>query len=47
MEHLFTAIQGFGAGAIVMAYVCGYNLSQLPIAALCLFVSVISRLGSK
>ena len=26
-EHLYTALQGFGVGAIVMAYITDYNRS--------------------
>ena len=32
-EHLYTALQGFACGAIVMAYITNYNRSQLPLGA--------------
>jgi len=44
---VYTALQGFGAGAIVMAYVANYNKGQLPIAMMCLIASVILRIRSK
>lgn len=47
MKHLHTAIQGFGAGSIVMAYVSNYNRSQLPLATILLVMSILFRLGSK
>ena len=43
-EHLYTALQGFAGGAIVMAYITNYNRSQLPIAVLCLLFSIAVRL---
>lgn len=46
-EHLYSAFQGFCIGSIVMAYVANYNTSRLPIAILCIAVSILSRLGSK
>lgn len=47
MGHLYSAIQGFGFGAIVMAFVAGYNTSQLPLALICLIASVVFRLTDK
>lgn len=46
-EHLYTGLQGFGIGAIVMAYVSNYNRSQLPIAALCIIISILLRFTDK
>lgn len=46
-EHLYSALQGFGLGGIVMAYITNYNRSQLPIALLCLIFSIVCRFGSK
>lgn len=43
-EHLYTALQGFASGAIVMAYITNYNRSQLPIAVLCLLFSIVTRM---
>lgn len=42
-ETLLSVVQGLAAGAIIMAYICNYNRSQLPIAIICLIASVISR----
>lgn len=47
IEHLYTALQGFGFGAIVMAYITNYNTSQLPTALIGLTLSVICRIASK
>lgn len=47
IEHLYTALQGFVAGAIAIAYIANYNRSQLPIAIICLIFSVLLRLGNK
>ena len=44
-EHLYTVLQGFGAGAIIMAYVANYNRSQLPLAILCMIISILLRIG--
>lgn len=44
---LHTGLQGFTIGAIAMAYVANYNRSQLPMAVLCVIISIICRLGSK
>lgn len=41
----YTGVQGFLAGAIVMACICGYNRSQMPIAIVCWIASIIFRLG--
>lgn len=46
-EHLYTGFQGFCLGAIVMAYITNYNRTQLPIAVVCLVISILSRLASK
>ena len=46
-EHLYSGIQGFTFGVIVMAYVCDYNRSRLPIAILCLIFSLVMRLGNE
>lgn len=46
-EHLYSGVQGFGLGAILMAYVCNYNRSQLPFALMCLVFSILSRLAYK
>lgn len=41
--HFETALQAFCAGAIFMGYVSGYNTKQLPIAILCLCMSLAFR----
>lgn len=46
-EHLYTTLQGFAAGAIVMAYITNYNRNQLHIAVLCLLFSIAVRMGEK
>lgn len=43
-EHLYSGLQGFGFGAIIMAYINNYNRSQLPFALLCLILSILFRL---
>ena len=43
-EHLYTALQSFAAGAIVMAYIANYNRNQLQIAVLCLLFSIAVRM---
>lgn len=45
-EHLYSGLQGFGLGAIVMAYINNYNVRQLPIALICLIFSILCRFGS-
>ena len=45
MKNLLTGLQGFGFGAIVMAYICNYNKDQLPVALVLLTFSVISRIS--
>lgn len=47
ISHLYTGVQGFGLGAIAMAYVANYNRSQLPIALLCLGVSIVCRIKTQ
>lgn len=42
-SHLYSAFQGFALGLIVMAYICDYNTSQLPLAFGCLCISVLTR----
>lgn len=44
-EHFFTALQGFGLGAIIMGFVANYNITQLPIALICLVFSIFLRIG--
>lgn len=46
-EHLYTAFQGGAIGAIAMAYVADYNRSQLPLAIICIVISILSRVASK
>lgn len=43
-EHLLTLVQGFGLGALVMAYVADYNRGQLPLAVMFLVISIIFRI---
>jgi len=43
----YTGVQGFAAGAIVMACICNYNRSQMPIAIVAWFMSIIFRLGDE
>lgn len=38
-----TALDGFLAGAIVMALITGYNRSSMPIAIVCLIASILCR----
>lgn len=45
--NILSGLQGFGLGAILMAYVCNYNRSQLPVAVMCLVASVIFRVITK
>lgn len=47
IENLYTWLQGFGLGAITMAYVANYNRKQLPIAALFLVFSILLRVKTK
>ena len=43
-SQVHTALQGFVAGAIVMAYITNYNRSKLPMAICCLLLSIAPRL---
>ena len=42
-SHLYSAFQGCALGLIVMAYICDYNTSQLPLALMCLGFSILTR----
>lgn len=44
-EHIHTGLQGFGFGAIVMAYIANYNRDQLLMALIFLIFSILLRLG--
>ena len=44
MSRLYDIVQGFAAGSIVMAFIADYNRSSLPIAFICLMLSIIWRL---
>ena len=46
-EHLFTALQGFAFGSIIMAYINNYNRSQLPFAFLTLIFSILLIINKK
>ena len=46
-EQLYTALQSFAAGAIVMAYIANYNRNQLQTAVLCLLFSIAARMWAK
>lgn len=43
MKYILTILQIFSAIAILIAYMCNYNRTQLPIATMCLIMSVIFR----
>ena len=43
-EQLYTALQSFVAGSIVMAYIANYHRNQLQIAVLCLLFSIVTRM---
>ena len=47
LEHLYSGVQGFALGGIIMAYIADYNRSQLPIALLFLGISFICRIAYK
>ena len=46
-ENFHSALQGFATGAIITAYIADYNRNQLPIAAVCLILSIVLRMISK
>lgn len=46
-EHLYTALQAGAIGAILMAYIADYNRGQLPLAIMCLSLSILCRIASK
>lgn len=43
MSRLYDIVQGFAAGALVMAFIADYNRSSLPMAFICLILSIILR----
>lgn len=43
LGHLYSGLQGFALGAILMAYVVDYNRSQLPMAFIFLIISIALR----
>ena len=43
MSRLYDIVQGFAAGVLVMAFIADYNRSSLPIAFICLMLSIILR----
>ena len=47
LSHIYTAIQAFVLCVIVMEFIFNYNRSQLPIALICLIISVFARVLNK
>lgn len=46
IEHFLTALQGFCAGGIAMAYVSNYNAGNLEIAIIFLILSILFRISN-
>lgn len=47
LSHVYTAFQGFALGVIVMGFITNYNRSRLPIALICIIISIVSRFLSE